>query len=95
MTRNRAPSPIRGDMTAIELLNRHKPERERELAARLSIRLAPRQMAQIEALAAVQGVSVACTVRSMLEHFLADDGGRAAELDRIAKMFRSKPRRVR
>ena len=49
---------------------------------------------QIEELAALRHVSVSACVRSMLDHFLADDGGRAAELARIAKVFRRKPLRV-
>lgn len=68
---------------------------DREHSERVSLRINPRALQQIEALAALRGVSVSACVRSMLDHFLADDGGKAAELARIRNVFGGSHRRRR
>jgi len=58
-----------------------------DLSTRITLRIGAQELKEIEALAALRGVSTSCCIRSMLNHFLADDGGKASELARIRKIF--------
>jgi hypothetical protein len=66
-----------------------------DLDERVTTRISGAMFKQIEALAALRGVSASSCIRSMIEHFLADDGGKAAELERVRRSFRRRPGRAR
>jgi hypothetical protein len=59
----------------------------RELSERIALHISAKAKREIETLAALRGVSVSACIRSMLDHFLADDGGKSAELARIKNIF--------
>ncbi|MCW2315110.1 hypothetical protein M2322_000630 [Rhodoblastus acidophilus] len=66
-----------------------------DLDQRVTLRIRATALQQIEALAALRGVSVSSCIRSMLEHFLSDDGGKAAEVERIRRISQRRPIRAR
>lgn len=68
---------------------------DREFSGRVTTRVSPRALKQIEALAVLRGVSVSSCIRSMLDHFLANDGGKSAEAERLRRILQRKPLRAR